>query len=160
VLKQCREMDSLALLVDPSLAPNPTECTPAPKQTGFFVDKIRPIFESATNKCTGCHGSEGANANLTLGGSDCVKSSDIVAALVNKASTNGGQFKLVVPGNPEQSWLYLKVTNMAASAGCTPTAGVQCNPALMPQGSNTVTLTTQEQADLRQWIMDGAPAPQ
>jgi hypothetical protein len=124
------------------------------------VDKIRPLFEGDLNKCTGCHGPSGANGNLTLGGSECVKSSDIVAALVNKASTNGGQFKLVVPGDPDKSWLYLKATNKAAAAGCTPTAGVQCNTMLMPQGSATVTLTQQEQDDLRQWILDGAPAPQ
>jgi hypothetical protein len=160
VLKQCREMDDLALLVDPTLAPTPTTCTPAPIQTGFFVDKIRPIFESGTNKCTGCHGKDGAGASLTLGGSECVKSSDIVAALVGKPSKNGGQFKLIEPGDPMKSWLYLKVTNKAAQAGCTPTGGVQCNTALMPQGSPTVTLTAQEQADLEKWIMDGAPAPQ
>src|SRR5439155_15403951 len=56
VLAQCRQMDQLALLVKPDLNPNPGTCTtPAPKQTGEFVDKIRPIFESSTNKCTGCH---------------------------------------------------------------------------------------------------------
>ncbi len=159
VLKQCRHMDDLALLVDPSLGKPGTECTPAPVQTGFFVEKIRPIFESATNKCTGCHGKDGANANLTLGGSECVKSSDIVAAL-KKPSTNGGQFKLIEPGDPMKSWLYLKVTNKAAQAGCTPTGGIQCNNLLMPQGASSVTLTAQEIADLEKWIMDGAPAPQ
>ncbi|MDQ2646243.1 MAG: hypothetical protein M3020_20685, partial [Myxococcota bacterium] len=159
VLKQCRHMDDLALLVDPTLAKPPTECTPAPVQTGFFVEKIRPIFESTTNKCTGCHGKDGANANLTLGGSECVKSSDIVAAL-KKPSSNGGQFKLIEPGDPMKSWLYLKVTNKAAQAGCTPTGGIQCNNLMMPQGASSVTLTAQEIADLEKWIMDGAPAPQ
>ncbi len=89
-----------------------------------------------------------------------MKSSDIVAALVGKPSKDGGQFKLIEPGDPMKSWLYLKATNKAAQAGCTPTGGVQCDTGLMPQGSPTVTLSAEEQADLEKWIMDGAPAPQ
>lgn len=163
VLKQCREMDQLAVLIKPELKPNLPggDCTtPAPKQTGFFESTIRPIFESPVNKCTGCHGPDGANGNLTLGGSDCIKSSDIVANLVNKQSSNGGQFKLVVPGDPDKSWLYLKATGKAATAGCVPTNGVQCNPQIMPTGASAPTLTQAEQDALRQWILDGAPAPQ
>lgn len=159
VLAQCRQMDQLALLVKPDLNPNPGTCTPAPKQSGEFVDKIRPIFESATNKCTGCHGM-GASANLTLGGSDCVKSSDIVAALVNKPSTTGGQFALIVPMHPEKSWLYQKVMGTAATAGCMTTGGVTCMTDTMPQGGGGVTLTTDEQDALKTWINNGAPAPQ
>jgi len=154
VLAQCRQMDQLAIIVNPSLGT--TDCTPAAKQSGVFVDTIRPIFESDTNKCTGCHGRVGANANLTLGGSDCVKSSDIVAALVNKPAAGGGQFKLIEPGNPDKSWLYLKVTGKAATAGCT---GSTCQTGTMPQGG-AVTLTQAQQDALRKWITDGAVAPQ
>jgi hypothetical protein len=157
VLAQCRQMDQLALIVKPDLANTP--CTPAPKQTGFFVDKIRPIFEGAANKCTGCHGRVGAHGNLTLGGSECVKSSDIVAALVNKPAAGGGQFKLVEPGQPEKSWLYLKVTDKAKTAGCTTSSSTTCNTQLMPFGGG-VTLTQAEQDALKQWITEGAVAPQ
>jgi len=157
VLAQCRGMDKLAIIVDPSLGGS-TCTTPAPKQTGVFVDTIRPIFESATNKCTGCHGPSGAEANMTLGGGDCVKSSDIVAALVNKQSIGGGQFKLIEPGNADKSWLYLKATGKAASAGCTATAGGMCNTQVMPLGGN-VTLTQVQQDALKKWINDGAVAP-
>ncbi len=109
-------MDKLAIIVKPSLG-GTTDCTtPAPKQTGVFVDTIRPIFESNTNKCTGCHGPSGAEAGMTLGGSECVKSSDIVNFLVNKQSVTGGQFKLVEPGNADKSWLYLKATGKADAA--------------------------------------------
>ncbi|HET7544944.1 MAG TPA: hypothetical protein VFK05_33995 [Polyangiaceae bacterium] len=158
VLQQCRQMDQLAIIVKPSLA---TGCTtPAPKQSGVFVDTIRPIFESSTNKCTGCHGPSGAEANLTLGGGDCVKSSDIVAALVNKPSIGGGQFKLIEPGNADKSWLYLKVTGKAASAGCSTTAnGGVCSTETMPRGGG-VTLTQAQQDALKKWINDGAAAPQ
>jgi hypothetical protein len=157
VLAQCRQMDQLALIVKPDLANTP--CTPAPKQTGVFVDKIRPIFEGAANKCSGCHGRVGAHANLTLGGSECVKSSDIVAALVNKPSSGGGQFKLIEPGQPDKSWLYLKVTDKAKTAGCTASATAMCQTQGMPFGGG-VTLTQAEQDALKQWILDGAPAPQ
>ncbi|HYQ15628.1 MAG TPA: hypothetical protein VEQ58_07720, partial [Polyangiaceae bacterium] len=157
VLAQCRQMDQLAIIVKPSLG-NP-DCTPAPVQTGVFVEKIRPIFESATNKCTGCHGRVGPSGNLTLGGSECVKSSDIVAALL-KPSERGGQFKLIEPGQPDKSWLYLKVTGKSATAGCTAqTGGADCETQSMPFGGG-ITLTQAEQDALKQWITDGAKAPQ
>src|SRR6478609_11097883 len=155
VLAQCRQMDQLAIIVKPSLGT--TTCTPAPKQSGVFVDTIRPIFESNTNKCTGCHGPTGAEAGLTLGGSNCVKSSDIVAALVNKPSLGGGQFKLIEPGNADKSWLYLKVTGKAATAGCTATTGT-CSTETMPRGGG-VTLTQAQQDALKKWINDGAVTP-
>ncbi|HKO47384.1 MAG TPA: hypothetical protein VJV79_06660 [Polyangiaceae bacterium] len=157
VLAQCRQMDQLAILVKPSLG---MECTAAPKQTGDFVTSIRPIFESTTNKCTGCHGRSGADANLTLGGSDCVKSSDIVAAMVGKPSVTGGQYKLIEAGNADKSWLYLKVTGKAATVTCTPTNGNSCSTLTMPKGGNGVTLTQAEQDALKKWINDGAIAPQ
>lgn len=161
VLQQCRGMDQLALLVKPDLNPNPGTCTtPAPKQTGEFVTSVLPIFMSDTNKCAGCHGQQGAGASLTLNGGDCMKASDVVAAMVNKPSQTGGQFKIVVPGDPDHSWLYLKATGKAATAGCTPTGGVNCETDTMPQGGGGVTLTQAEQDALRKWIMDGAPAPQ
>ncbi|MEI9949062.1 MAG: hypothetical protein WDO74_08780 [Pseudomonadota bacterium] len=159
VLAQCRQMDQLALIVKPSLG-NPSDCTPAPKQTGDFVTNIRPIFESDTNKCTGCHGPTGGDAKLSLGGSECVKSSDIVAALVGKPSTTGGQFKLIEAGNADKSWLYLKVTGKADTAGCTATAGGTCTTDTMPRGGGGVTLTQAQQDALKKWINDGAKAPQ
>ncbi len=156
VLAQCRQMDQLAIIVKPSLGT--TTCTPAPTQTGAFVDTIRPIFESATNKCTGCHGPTGAEAGLSLGGSACVKSSDIVAALVGKKSKGGGQYNLIEAGNADKSWLYLKVTGKAATVSCTASAGGTCSTETMPRGAG-VTLTQAEQDALKKWINDGAVAP-
>jgi hypothetical protein len=83
VLAQCRQMDKLAIIVKPSLA-DPNACTPAPRRRASSSSTIRTIFEGSVNKCTGCHGPTGPHANLTLGGSNCIKSSDIVTALVNK----------------------------------------------------------------------------
>ena len=157
VLAQCRQMDQLAIIVKPDLATQ--NCTPAPKQSGVFADTIRPIFESDTNKCTGCHGPTGPNANLTLGGSECVKSSSIVAALVNQPSIGGGQFKLIEPGNPDKSWLYLKIAGKAATAGCMASGSAVCTTQSMPQGGG-ITATQAQQDALKKWIQDGAVAPE
>jgi hypothetical protein len=158
VLAQCREMDKLAALLDPTLAqPDPSMPT-VPVESGEFHEKVRPIFVDDKNKCTGCHNTQGPEAGLTLGGDRSSK--DIVAALVNKPSIHGGQFKLVVPGQPDQSWLYLKAAGMAAGAGCTASATAMCNPQVMPPASSgAVTVSPEQLQALRTWIMNGAPAP-
>ena len=157
VLAQCREMDKLATLVNPDLG-NPDPVDPLPPETGEFHEKVRPIFSNDTNKCTGCHNTEGPEAGLTLGGERSSK--DIVAALVNKPSTHGGQFMLVKPGAPDESWLYLKAAGTAAQAGCMASASAMCNPQVMPpDSSGKVTLTQEQLTALRTWIMNGAPPP-
>nr|AYM52915.1 hypothetical protein [Sorangium cellulosum] len=158
VAAQCYEMDAIARVINPELNPEPEE--PLPTESGVFHTTIRPIFESEIHRCSGCHAapSTGPQAGLSLGGD--ISSADIVAGLVNKASTHGGQFKLVVPGNPDQSWLYLKVAGTAGSAGCRPSGAATCNPGVMPQAADgRPTVTSAELAALRQWIQDGAPAP-
>ena len=61
----------------------------------------------------------------------------------------------MVPGDPDNSWLYLKASGKAADAGCVSTdANKPCNTATMPPRGRTV--TDDELAILRQWILDGA----
>jgi len=162
IATQCHQMDQLALIIDPSQMP-PTTTTSddagaLPPESGEFVTNVRPIFESDTNKCSGCHGPAGAEAGMTLGGN--VSGASIVAGLVNKPSTQGGQFKLVAPGDPDHSWLYLKASGNAATAGCMPTSNAICTTDTMPpDSSGQVTVSSAELAALRQWIQDGAPAP-
>jgi hypothetical protein len=159
VAAQCYEMDAIAQVINPDLKPDdPGE--PLPTESGVFHTTVRPIFESAVHKCSGCHAapSTGPQAGLSLGGD--ISSTDIVAGLVNKASKGGGQFKLVVPGNPDQSWLYLKVAGTAAQAGCRAAAGATCQTGVMPQAADgKPSVTSAELAALRQWIQSGAPAP-
>ncbi|WP_437876285.1 hypothetical protein [Sorangium sp. So ce513] len=158
VAAQCYEMDAIARVINPSLDTGPEQ--PVGPESGVFHTSVRPIFESAIHKCSGCHAapSTGPQAGLSLGGD--ISSADIVAGLVNKPSRGGGQFKLVVPGNPDQSWLYLKVAGTAGNAGCRPSATAMCNPGVMPQAADgKPTLTSAELATLRQWIQDGAPGP-
>jgi hypothetical protein len=157
---QCREMHTEIAIVQKTLGTGPPpdpNTTPLPMESGFFHTMVRPIFESQKNLCSGCHAETGANANLTLGGH--ISSADIVAGLVNRPSNDGGQFKIVVPGDPDHSWLYLKPAGLAASAGCMASATAQCITGTMPPISNTPTLTSTELATIRQWISDGAAGP-
>jgi len=160
LLAQCREMDTLENIIlndlDPDELPDPNE--PLPVESGFFHTQVRPLFESAKNGCSGCHAETGPTAGLSLGGK--ISSRDIVDALVNVASVDGGQFRRVVPGKPEESWLYLKAKGAAASAGCAPTSTAQCTTSVMPPASDGVpTLTVDELEILRTWIADGAEGP-
>ncbi len=154
LVKQCREMDALADIVNPDTEPDDPPAM-LPPESGVFHTTVRPIFQTDINKCSGCHGPQGAEAGLTLGGQ--VSSATVVTGLVNRASTHGGQFKLVVPGDPDKSWLYLKAAGTAANAGCTPTGTATCVTQPMPPGGST--MTSAELAALRQWIQNGAVAP-
>jgi len=148
LMDQCHEMHQLGLVFDPNLpAGNPG--TPLPVEHGFFVDNVRPILDS---KCSGCHSGSTPMAGMALTGN--LTSTMIVSELFNVPSKDGGQFMRVVPGNPQQSWLYLKVTNTAMNAGCTGT----CNTQGMPPTGKVELSSTQLDA-IKQWITDGAPAP-
>ena len=116
------------------------------------------MFEANNTKCSGCHGPEAPDAGMTLGGH--VSSADIYANIVNVPAIHGGQFMRIKPGDPSQSWLYLKAAGMAADAGCTPTGGNTCNPQTMPPSDDAQDRATTAQLNaLRDWIMAGAPAP-
>jgi hypothetical protein len=160
LVAQCREMDTEIQIVKDNLKPgdvvNPND--PLPVETGFFHEQVRPIFESQINLCSGCHAETGANAMLSLGGH--ISSKKIVAGLVDQPSRDGGQFKLVAPGDADHSWLYLKASGKAAAAGCTPTTTAQCIPGVMPpSAAGPPTVSAAELQTLRQWIQDGAKAP-
>lgn len=159
LVAQCREMDTEIKIIQQDLEPDevvdPNE--PLPVESGFFHERVRPIFESATNLCSGCHAESGANASLTLGGR--ISSRKIVDDLVNKPSKGGGQFQLVVPGDPDRSWLYLKAAGMAENAGCVESATAQCITGVMPPTAGGPTVTPQQLQTLRQWILDGAQGP-
>jgi hypothetical protein len=148
LIDQCHEMHTLGAALEPSSGVKPD--APLPIEHGFFHEKVRPILEKT---CSGCHSETSPDGNLKLGGH--ISSADVVKGLVNVQSVRGGQFKRVVPGNPDQSWFYLKPAGKAASAGCT---GTGCNTQGMPP-TGRVTLSTAELDTIRQWITDGAPLP-
>jgi hypothetical protein len=159
LVASCQEMDIEIQIIRDNLKPDdlPDPNEPLPVESGFFHDKVRPIFESQKNKCSGCHAESGANAKLSLGGH--ISSKAIVAALVDKPSRSGGQYKLVVPGDPDNSWLYRKASDTAKTANCQPSATAQCITGVMPPAMTGPTLTSAELETLRQWILDGAKGP-
>ena len=106
-----------------------------------IFDMMYPM--ATDSRCTACHSQppfDGANGNLSMG----MDKDSAYMALYNKQSTSTkcGGMTYVVPGKPEMSLLYLKLT-------ATPPCGVQ-----MPNGP---TKFTQEQLDMVSgWITAGA----
>jgi hypothetical protein len=147
---QCREMHALGDVIDPNDGGGGG--TPLPDEHGFFHENVRPAFERV---CVGCHSESSPEAGMSLAGQ--ISSADIVLNLVNVQTFDGGQFKRIVPGHPEQSWVYLKASGLAADAGC---VGDRCITQPMPPGATADgRLTSQELDTLKQWILDGAPGP-
>jgi hypothetical protein len=144
---QCREMHALSHAVSGATE---QAKTPLPVEHGEFHEKVRPILEKT---CASCHSETSPEAGMSLGGH--ISSADVVKGLVNVASMRGGQFQRVLPGNAQQSWLYLKASGMAMAAGC---SGAACNAQVMPP-TGQVTLSATDLDTIRQWISDGAPAP-
>jgi hypothetical protein len=147
---QCYEMHQLGHLFNSAVTP-PASTDPLPVEHGYFHEQVRPILDKY---CSSCHSGSGAQANLWLGGQ--ISSAMIVQNLVGAPTLFGGQFKRVVAGDPNQSWLYLKVAGLAANAGC---SGTTCNAEVMPPASDKPTLSSAELGIIKKWISDGAPAP-
>jgi hypothetical protein len=152
---QCREMEIEIEILRQTVGEGPLlDCPPDVDETGYFHTTVRPIFETEANHCAACHGPAQTSpyAGLTLGGQI---SSQCVLERLERQSNDGGQFKLIEPGDPERSWLYLKASGLAATAGCTSVdANKPCNSATMPPSGRT--MTDEELAIIHQWILDGA----
>jgi hypothetical protein len=153
MVAQCREMDLEVEILKESMGEQPVfDCPPVVDETGEFHTKVRPILESEQNHCAACHGPAQTSpyAGLTLGGAI---SSKCIVERLQRASIAGGQFKLVEPGKPEQSWLYLKAAGLAEDAGCIDGPN-DCNTAAMPPSGRT--MTDAELEVLYAWIAAGA----
>lgn len=156
MLEQCREMEAWREIAVEARGeaghPNreeDEEPTGNGTESGFFHEVVRPAFESSPANCATCHGA-GEAGNLRLGYQ--VTSTEVVERLVNRPSWNAAGYQLVVPGDPDNSWLYLKASGLSASTDVTCQATGSCK--------NPMTGLSDEQlANLRQWILDGAPAP-
>jgi hypothetical protein len=155
---QCNEMGIEIEILKQTVGDGPLlDCPPDVDETGYFHTTVRPLFETDANHCASCHGPAQTSpyAGLTLGGSI---SSKCVVERLKRASNDGGQFKLVEPGEPDKSYLYLKASGKAETAGCTSTdVNKPCNTATMPPSGRT--MTDAELEILRQWIADGANYP-
>jgi mono/diheme cytochrome c family protein len=121
---------------------NDSEETTAPTVT--IQPKLSSIQTEIFDKSCGmssCHGGSAGGLNLQNGNS--------YNQLVNVASNNDGAhtppFKRVLPGNPDSSFLIIKLTN--------PNATTQGS--MMPQSGSA--LSSEKINAIRQWISNGAP---
>ena len=101
-----------------------------------YVDDIQPIFDF--NQCVSCHGSA---AGLSLEAPD---SYDNIVGVATTASTGG--LNRIEPGDPSQSFLFLKVNCESPGAGTS----------RMPLGSPTP-LNALLQKKIEDWINQGTP---
>ncbi|MET0343941.1 MAG: hypothetical protein ABW252_23200 [Polyangiales bacterium] len=147
--EQCMEMHALEPRNRKGVKPDVSGGTTTggdPDASGFFAKSVRPLLDAT---CTGCHSAEGgAAAGLVLGGAG-VTTRDIIEGLVGVKATND-EYSLIVPGNPDQSWLFLKASGASERVTC---RGA-CDRQRMPPAGNV--LTSAQLATLRQWITNGA----
>lgn len=121
---------------DSGSEPTSVQSPPPPSEVSFFSN-IQPIFNN--NGCVSCHGGSGG-LFLTAGQSY----SNLVNVNAQAACTTK---KRVLPGNPDESVLYIRVSANTSDSQC----GVNSR---MPQGGNRL---PQETIDLiRDWIKHGA----
>lgn len=121
----------------------PLEETP-PSPPPVDDNKIKPTLESIqahvfTPICATCHGGASPAAGQDL--SSVEKS---IAALINVDSSNSA-FKRVLPGSPEESYLYLKVSGDDRAGSRMPLG----NPPLNDESISAI----------KEWIAQGAVVP-
>jgi len=104
-----------------------------------WSDRISPLLEA---NCGGCHSTERAEGDLVLVGDDVYES---LIDTVSVTDPKGRAY--VVPGDPQNSYLFLKLIGDASIDGkqmpLDPLEGVR-------------TLAKDEIADIESWITDGA----
>ena len=142
-LRACAVGLGFALLAS---SPGCSSATPAttPSAPATFSAIYPLLFPTSTNpRCTFCHGlpaNDRSNGNLGVGADKATA----YAAIVGKTSTSSacGSRAIVVPGNPDQSLFYLKLSE-------NPVCGSR-----MPLGGDL--LTDAEREMVRSWIANGA----
>jgi hypothetical protein len=112
----------------PTAEPAAPTAEPAEEIDPSSYASVEPLFLSYA--CTGCHGTSG---NFTLS----------YSTLLNDSSSITGT-PYVSPGNPEQSYLYIKLTNGM---------GISGQP--MPLGG-AGSMSDEDKELIAQWIMLGA----
>lgn len=152
MVAQCKEMDFWASKIDPNSV-KIQDPVAIPPEKGYFHETVRPALERAG--CATCHGA-GEDGNLRLGYQ--ISSAEIVKRLVNVDSSNAEAYRLVLPGDPERSWLYLKASGASKSASVVCRDGTSNCKGVMPPGG-APGMTQAELDVLYKWIKDGAPAP-
>lgn len=140
IIKQCQEHHYWAERVDPSLKEIEVVNTTG---TGYFHDYVRPAMATCA---AGCH-VDASTSGLSL--SNTFSSEELAQRLVNVDAGNVKDYKYVVPGDPDSSWLYMKVSGDSenSNASCNRNGCTGHMAGMSQEGINY----------LRQWIQDGAP---
>jgi hypothetical protein len=111
-----------------------------------YATHIAPII---ANKCKDCHTTK-ASGGFNWTYANLVTNSTVTnAATVNCSFMNGSK-KRVVPGSPDTSLLWIKISKTNAELKA---ATAKCDDA-MPEGG--LVLTPQEKTTIHDWIMGGA----
>lgn len=152
MLAQCREMDRWREIAvdargDGGHPNQDQDFVPVLVESGFFNDVLRPAFDDAG--CSTCHGA-GEQAGLRLGYE--ISSTEIVERLINRNSSYAQGYKMVVPGKPEESWLYLKASGKSTTSGVTCQGFAQCSRQMTGLSDEAI-------ENIRLWILNGAEAP-
>ena len=142
LIDQCEEMHELG-----NARPlENQDAGPAPTETGVFATEVAPTFSSY---CGGsvCHGADSPTLGLALAGT---RPSIVREGLVGQPASESA-LSLVEPGQPEQSWLYLKLTGNFA--------GIDCNTSRCTSMPPAGTRPSDEEIErIRAWIAAGATA--
>lgn len=147
LIAQCEEMHSLGEAKPPAEdagVTNQDGGSALPAETGVFATQVAPIFNSS---CGGsvCHGADSPTLGLALTGA---QPSVVREGLVAQQSSEV-PLALVEPGEPEQSWLYLKITGSFENVDC---SANQCTK-MPPSGTGP---SDEEIERIRAWIAAGA----
>jgi len=142
----------------PDLAP-PADFAHPPFCTDGADGGPAPTFANVqlifTNNCAfqgGCHDPTGPGQDAVAMTQD-LRAGHAYAAIVNVPSTEMCGLR-VSPGNPDQSFLYRKISQAAPCAsGCNPFPA-HCSQ--MPLGETPIPLRDCEQKVIHDWISDGA----
>jgi hypothetical protein len=143
LIEQCEEMHTLGQAAPPEDAGAPTS-DPASQETGVFATQIAPILNTY---CGGsaCHGADSPTLGLALTGAP---PSQVRLGLVGQRASEVA-LSLVEPGNPDQSWLYRKLSGNFDGVDC---SGTQCT-AMPLAGAKP---SDDQIALIRAWIAAGA----
>lgn len=108
----------------------------APARADDPRSEAQAVFDAS---CVKCHGARRTSAGLDL-------SADATGGLAGRASTQAPSMALVEPGNPDASYLFLKITDRHEGTG---------EGARMPLSGGA--LAPDDVEAVRRWIAAGAP---
>lgn len=119
-----------------------TGVTPPPPPDGpaTLSRHVQPIFTASCAFAGGCHAGAEPQRGMNL------SAGQAYANTVNVASSEVPRLLRIQPGNPDSSYLVLKIEGNAGLVGDF--------GARMPLGGQ---LTQEEIATVREWVMSGAP---